>query len=78
MNIRFYLDENVPVAVANQLNRRGIEAITARDLNTLGESDANQLNRATAILSALFNKKVQPFGKVELLQTPQNGKRPFE
>ena len=45
--IRFYLDENVPVAVADQLRKRGIEAVTARDLGTLGDSDANHLRRAT-------------------------------
>lgn len=47
--IRFYLDENVPVAVAEQLKRRGIEAVTARDLGVLGESDANHLARATRL-----------------------------
>lgn len=46
MNLRFYLDENVPVAIATQLNRRGIEAVTARDLKALGVSDQNHLQRA--------------------------------
>jgi hypothetical protein len=44
--IRFYLDENVPIAVATQLKRRGIEAVTVRDLGLLGDSDANHLHRA--------------------------------
>lgn len=46
--VRFYLDENVPVAIAEQLHRRGIDAITARDLGLLGESDINHLKRASA------------------------------
>ena len=47
--IRFYLDENVPVVIARQLARRGIEAVTVRDLGYLGDSDANHLVRATAM-----------------------------
>lgn len=45
---RFYLDENVPVAVAEQLRRRGIDAVTVRDLGLLGESDVNHLRLARA------------------------------
>lgn len=41
--IRFYLDENLPVAVAEQLLRRGIDAVTVRDLGRLGESDVDHL-----------------------------------
>ena len=44
---RFYLDENVPVAVAEQLQRRGIEAATVRDLGLLGDEDVNHLRNAT-------------------------------
>lgn len=46
--VHFYLDENIPVAVAEQLQRRGIDAITVRDLGLLGESDINHLLRAMA------------------------------
>jgi predicted nuclease of predicted toxin-antitoxin system len=45
-NIRFYLDENVPVAVATQLKRRQIEVVTARDLHALGDSDEHHFQRA--------------------------------
>ncbi len=45
--IRFYLDENMPVAVATQLRQREIEAVTVRDLGLLGDSDVNHLTRAT-------------------------------
>ena len=44
--IRFYLDENAPIAVATQLKRRNIEAVTVRDLGLLGDSDINHLRRA--------------------------------
>jgi predicted nuclease of predicted toxin-antitoxin system len=46
-SLRFYLDENVPVAVADQLRRRGIEAVTVRALGMLSDTDVNHLNRAT-------------------------------
>lgn len=45
-NVRCYLDENVPVAVAEQLRRRNIDALTTRELGLLGESDINHLKRA--------------------------------
>ena len=44
--IQFYLDENVPLAVADQLQRRGVTAVTVRDLGLLGDSDPNHLRRA--------------------------------
>lgn len=47
--IRYYLDENVPVAIASQLKRRGIEAVTVRDLGYLGDTDTNHLERATRL-----------------------------
>ena len=49
VRIRFYLDENVPVAVATQLQRRGVDAVTVRDLGFLGDSDVNHLARATRL-----------------------------
>ena len=45
--VRFYLDENVQVTIADQLRRRGITVITVRDLDLLGDTDANHLARAT-------------------------------
>ncbi len=51
--LRFYLDENVPIAVADQQHRRGIDAVTARDLGVLGDSDINHLQRATAMAYVL-------------------------
>ena len=46
-DIRFYLDENVPTVVAEQLRLRGIEAVTVRDLGVLSDTDLNHLTRAT-------------------------------
>jgi hypothetical protein len=44
--ITFYLYENVQVAIADQLRRRGIDVVTARDIGALGETDKQQLERA--------------------------------
>lgn len=45
--LRFYLDENVPVEIARQLRSRGIDAVTVRELDLLGDTDENHLHRAT-------------------------------
>ena len=44
--IRFYLDENMPVELATQLRWRGIDAVTVRDLDKLGDDDLRHLRRA--------------------------------
>jgi len=44
--IRFFLDENLPIAIAEQLQRRGIDAVTVRDLGLLGQSDIDHLTLA--------------------------------
>lgn len=46
-SIRFYLDEQMPVVIAEELKRRGIDAVTVRDLQLRGDSDENHLKRAT-------------------------------
>lgn len=45
--IRLYFDENVEIAVAEQMQTRGVEVVTVRDLGLLGDSDENHLARAT-------------------------------
>jgi predicted nuclease of predicted toxin-antitoxin system len=45
-DITFYLDENVPTVIAEQLKRKGIDAVTVRDIGRLGDSDKNHLQRA--------------------------------
>ena len=47
--LRFYLDENLPVEIARQLQLRGIEAVTVRDIRRPGDSDPNHLFRATTM-----------------------------
>ncbi len=49
MKIRFYLDENVQISIAEQLIRRGIDVVTVRDLGVLGDEDVNHLARATRL-----------------------------
>lgn len=45
--ISLYLDENLSPTIATQLQRRGVDVITVRDLGLLGDSDENHLTRAT-------------------------------
>lgn len=47
--IKFYLDENVSVVIAEQLLRRGIDAVTVWDIGQLGDTDENHLARAQAM-----------------------------
>ena len=46
-SIRFILDENVNVKIAEQLQNRGISAVSVRDLSKLGEGDPTLLEYAT-------------------------------
>ncbi len=41
--IRIYTDESVDVAIAQGLQRRGVEAFSARDRDKLGWTDEEQL-----------------------------------
>ena len=45
--VALYLDENLSPKIAAQLQRRGITAISVRELGLLGDSDLNHLTRAT-------------------------------
>lgn len=45
--LQFYLDENVSPEIGQQLRRRGIEVIIPQEIETLGDSDLNHLQRAT-------------------------------
>lgn len=51
--IRFYLDENVPAAVEEQLKKADIDVVSARSLGLLGEDDLFHLRRATELERAL-------------------------
>lgn len=45
--LQFYLDELMPVAIAEQLNRRRIDTVTVRDLKLQGRPDAHHLQLAS-------------------------------
>lgn len=45
--IRFYLDENMNPAIAEQLAKSDIDVVTVRDIEQLGDRDINHLQRAT-------------------------------
>ncbi len=45
-SIRIYTNESVPVAIAEGLKRRGIEARSCRDVENYGLTDEQQLNYA--------------------------------
>src|SRR5690242_10573385 len=45
--IKFYLDENISPRIASTLKMDGIDAVSAHDLNALGDTDENHLQRAT-------------------------------
>jgi len=47
--VRLYLDENLPPVIAEQLRLRGVDALSVRDMGTLGESDTFHLQRATEL-----------------------------
>jgi predicted nuclease of predicted toxin-antitoxin system len=45
-DIRLYFDESVEIAISDQIKKRGVDAVTVRDLQLLGDSDINHLQRA--------------------------------
>ena len=47
--MRFYFDESVEIAVSQQLERAGMDVVSAHSLDLLGDSDDNHLQRATAL-----------------------------
>lgn len=53
-HIRVYTDESVPVAIAEGLQRRGVDAWSARDAGNLGLSDEEQLEYASREETAIF------------------------
>ena len=48
-SLRFYLDENLPVQIALQLQTRGIDVITVRDLHLLGVRDEEHFRNAAKL-----------------------------
>lgn len=56
--VRLYLDENLNPAITEQLRIRGIDALCARDIGALGESDPKQLHRAVEMGRVLVTSDV--------------------
>ena len=56
--IRLYLDENLSPKISEQLTLRGIDAVSVRDLGTLGASDESHLERATRLGRVLVTSDV--------------------
>jgi len=52
--IRIYTDESVDVAIAHGLQRRGVEAFSARDRDKLGLTDEEQLTFANEEKCSIF------------------------
>jgi hypothetical protein len=52
--MRLYTNESVPIAVAEGLKRRGVDAFTARDVGNLGLSDEEQLAFARLQNAVIF------------------------
>ena len=63
--LRFYLDELMPTAIAEQLNRREIDTITVRDLQLQGRSDAHHLQLAIEMGRALCTLDDDYFDLIE-------------
>ena len=53
-DIRIYTDESVDVAIAQGLQRRGVDAFSARDYDKLGLADEEQLNFAREENATIF------------------------
>jgi predicted nuclease of predicted toxin-antitoxin system len=51
--LRFYFDENVELAVSEQLQAGGLDVVSAHSLEHLGDDDRNHLERATEMGRAL-------------------------
>jgi predicted nuclease of predicted toxin-antitoxin system len=51
--VRLYLDENLSPRIAIQLRQRGVDAVSVRDLDVLGDDGVSHLERATRMGRAL-------------------------
>jgi predicted nuclease of predicted toxin-antitoxin system len=69
--VKFYLDENVPSAIADFLRKRQVDALTAEEAGNRGRRDAEQLAFATQAGRCLVTFNVTHFkhlGDVAILQ----------
>ena len=70
--VRFYLDENIDKAVAEQLRRWEIDAISVHDLKLQGDSDPNHLKRSTSMKRVLCTHD-QDFPRMARENTEHSG-----
>jgi hypothetical protein len=56
--VRLYLDENLSPRIAIQLQQRGVDAVSVRDLDVLGDDDVSHLDRATRMGRVLVTTDV--------------------
>jgi len=61
--VKFYLDEDVKPLLADMLRNRGVECLAAREADTLGRSDPEQLTFA-----ASHNRTIITFNIVDYLR----------
>ncbi len=57
MRLKFYADENVPVAVSVALKKRGVDVLTAHEAGMLQKDDLQQLFFAASEKRALICQK---------------------
>jgi len=62
--IKLYLDEMIPVALAEVLNQYGHDAITARQANMLGKDDNEQLEFAASRGRVILTFNLKDFIKL--------------
>ena len=70
--VSLYLDENLSPKIAEQLQRRGIDAVSVRELSLLGDTDVNHLERATEMGRVLVTTDVD-FLRLAATGTPHAG-----
>ncbi|MBD2678703.1 MULTISPECIES: DUF5615 family PIN-like protein [Nostoc] len=54
--IKFHLDENITLAIANGLRRRGIDVTTTPEQGMIGQSDEQQLEFAISQNRVIFTQ----------------------
>jgi predicted nuclease of predicted toxin-antitoxin system len=59
--VTFYLDEDLAPTIAQQLRRRGTDAVSVHDVGMTGLSDLAQLDHAAAAGRALVTRNVRHF-----------------
>lgn len=62
--IRFYLDEDIDIRLANALLNKGYDAITTRDVERLKASDLEQLAFATLNKRAIVTSNVSDYARL--------------